>query len=69
MEADMNFPIQSAPAMRGQDRGNLVLPPNASVDTVAQSQGLPGNLCSLCTLLPAPYNTICQAICGGIHIG
>jgi hypothetical protein len=63
----MNLPIQSAPVMRGQDRGTLQ--PPAPGGTVAASQAAAGNWCSLCALLPAPYNTICQTVCGNIHFG
>jgi hypothetical protein len=61
----MNLPIQSAPVMRGQDRG--ILPPATPGGSVAASQAAANNWCSLCSLLPAPYNTICQTICGNIH--
>lgn len=62
----MKLPIQSAPVMRGHDR--VRLPPCALDRAVTPSQAAPpSSLCGLCNLLPPPYNTICQAVCGGIH--
>jgi hypothetical protein len=65
----MNLPIQSAPVMRGQDRGSAALAPDAVSRAIGQSQaGTTSPVCGLCSLLPAPYNSICQAVCGGfIH--
>jgi hypothetical protein len=67
METDMNLPIQSAPVMRGQDRGSPAVAPHAVSHAIGQSQaGTTSPACGLCALLPAPYNAICQAVCGGI---
>jgi hypothetical protein len=54
-ESTMNLPPQAAPVMRGHDRA---LPPQAA--GLGQS-GLPCP--TICALLPAPYNAICQAVC------
>jgi hypothetical protein len=59
-ESTMNLPPQAAPVMRGHDRGNTALPPQATGLVIGQS-GLPCSV--ICGLLPAPYNAICQAVC------
>jgi hypothetical protein len=56
----MNLPPQVAPVMRGHDRGKPALPPSGGGVAVGQS-ALP--CAAICALLPAPYNTICQALC------
>jgi hypothetical protein len=56
----MNLPPQAAPMMRGHDRGKAALPPPGAGLAIGQS-GLP--CATLCALLPAPYNAICQAVC------
>jgi hypothetical protein len=58
----MNLPIQSAPVMRGQDRGTE-RSPLASSHTVAQSGILPGGACLACSFLPPPYRAICELLC------
>jgi hypothetical protein len=67
----MNLPIQSAPVMRGQDRG-IARPPDPLSRTIAPSQIAPapgGGICPICQSLPPPYNTICQLLCPIIPIG
>jgi hypothetical protein len=61
----MNFPIQVAPVLRGQDRGKQALPPNATNATATQSQLLPGgsSICAACALAPPPYSIICSLVC------
>jgi hypothetical protein len=56
----MSLPPQVAPVMRGHDRGKAALPPSAGGLDIGQS-ALP--CATLCALLPAPYNSICQALC------
>lgn len=56
----MNLPRQAAPVMRGHDRGHQPQPSPAAEQTVGQS-ALPCT--TICALVPAPYNTICQALC------
>jgi hypothetical protein len=56
----MRLPIQALPVMRGQDRGQGMLPPHAPAAAVAQSQL---SCSTICALLPAPYNAICNALC------
>jgi hypothetical protein len=64
METKMNLPMQAPPVLRGQDRGQQMLPPPHAVGAaVAQSQL---NCSTICALLPAPYNAICTALCPAI---
>jgi hypothetical protein len=58
----MNLPMQSPPVLRGQDRRAQAHSSNAASPGVAQSDLL-GTACAACSLLPSPWNTICQAIC------
>jgi hypothetical protein len=59
-ETKMNLPPQAVPVMRGHDRGKPALAPYNEGLIVGQS-GLPCSV--ICSLLPAPYNSICQALC------
>jgi hypothetical protein len=56
----MNFPMQAPPVMRGDQRSNQAQPPQAASLPVAQSQF---DCKTICALLPAPYNSICAALC------
>lgn len=56
----MNLPPQVAPVLRGHERRPPALQPYNEGLVVGQS-GLPCT--AICALLPAPYNTICQALC------
>jgi hypothetical protein len=59
-ETMMNLPPQAVPVMRGHDRGKPALAPYSEGHAVGQS-ALPCSL--ICSFLPAPYNSICQALC------
>ena len=66
-ESYMDLPIQAPPVMRGQQR---IVQSQQAVDPVlTQSQlpGLGGIACNLCSLLPSPWNTICEAVCKNVH--
>jgi hypothetical protein len=72
MEDKMNFPIQVAPVLRGQDRGKPALPPNATDPTATQSQLFGGSLsaiCAACAIAPPPYSIICSILCPWIFGG
>ncbi len=57
----MNFPIQVAPVLRGQDRGKQALPPNAVNAAASQSQ-LSG-ICAACAIAPPPWSIVCSLLC------
>lgn len=59
-ETKMDLPPQAVPVMRGHDRGKPALAPYNEELVVGQS-ALPCSV--ICSLLPAPYNSICQALC------
>jgi hypothetical protein len=59
-ETKMDLPPQAVPMMRGHDRGKPALVPYNEGLAVGQS-ALPCSL--ICSLLPAPYNSICQTLC------
>jgi hypothetical protein len=59
-ETKMDLPPQAVPVMRGHDRGRPALAPYNEGHVVGQS-ALPCSL--ICSLLPPPYNSICQAVC------
>jgi hypothetical protein len=66
MENKMNFPIQVAPVLRGQDRGKQALPPNAADPAATQSELFGGSLsaiCAACAIAPPPYSIICSLVC------
>ena len=59
-ETKIDLPPQAVPVMRGHDRGMPALAPYNEGLVVGQS-ALPCSL--ICSLLPPPYNSICQAVC------
>jgi hypothetical protein len=64
MEMNMNFPVQAAPVMRGQDRGRQMQPVHAAGLGVTQSDSA---ICQLiCGQLSEPGKTICLKVCEGL---
>jgi hypothetical protein len=61
----MNFPIQTAPVLRGHDRGKQAMPPPAADPTAGQSQvaGPKSAFCAACALAPPPWSLVCSIFC------